>query len=111
MDYVDRIINESINRFLMLEYYGVPSNVEGLAREIMDKVKERWVNGNFERFTITDYFITGSLIMIWPTEPSYNVRAAYTPINNKILYGLILNALMKSLTKMVVCYMLHWFMS
>ncbi len=86
MDILDSIINESINRFLVCEYYGVPGNVEHMARSIVNIVRDRWGSGDFDKFSIEYPFIPCGRIMIWPTNE--RIRAAYSG-DKRLIYPTI----------------------
>ena len=75
---IDEIISESIDRFLIREYYGRPNGIDALADQLSDEIRVRWQNnekGEYTPFTIDYDGLPLGYLLIRPTN--LNVRAVY----------------------------------
>ena len=75
---IDEIISESIDRFLIREYYGRPNGFDALADQLSDEIRVRWQDnekGEYTPFTIDCNGLPLGYLLIRPTN--LNVRAAY----------------------------------
>ena len=75
---IDEIISESIDRFLIREYYGRPNGIDAFADQLSDEIRVRWQNnekGEYTPFTIDCDGLPYGYLIIRPTK--LNLRAAY----------------------------------
>lgn len=75
---IDEIISESIDRFLIREYYGRPNGIDALADQLSDEIRVRWQNnenGGYMPFTISCNGLPFGYLYVRPTN--LEVRAAY----------------------------------
>lgn len=60
---------------LMLEYYGIPNNIDNLVDYIINEVNSKWVNGNYDSFIVPFDGLPLGYLEVCAT--SMNLRASY----------------------------------
>lgn len=80
-DIIDKIISESIDKFLIMEYYGIPNGIDRIVGIITSDVNTRWhIGGDNMPFPVTFKGVPLGYIIVCPTNE--NLRASYAIPNN-----------------------------